>query len=244
MKEIITKIKTPKFTLRDIIEGNVIIQKPAFSLDVENTSLAVNGCLLEIGLVFFDLADPTTVGQFPMWDFFPDITNQLLNGGEVDPETMAFWNMERIASALDWQKKNNPDRQDIFAVVDQLENQVREFVKGLEQVGFTEKDIYWIARGEKDYPQLEHWFKTCHRKPICKFNRVQDVRSMIAAYLDKPQGYTETKKYPDFMADVIRHTAIGDALMDAVDLAQARYVHLHGERALDALISDIPPHRQ
>lgn len=46
------------------------------------------------------------------------------------------------------------------------------------------------------------------------------------------------------MADVIRHTAIGDALMDAVDLAQARYVHLHGERALDALISDIPPHRQ
>lgn len=60
---------------------------------------------------------------------------------------------------------------------------------------------------------------------------------MIAAYLDKPQGYTETKQYPEFMKDVIRHTAIGDALMDAVDLAQARYRHLHGEAALDEILS-------
>lgn len=139
MKEIAHRIKTPKFTLRDIIEGSVVIQKPAFSLDVENTSLATNGCLLEIGLVFFDLADPSTVGQFPMWNFFPDATNQLLNGGEVDPETMAFWNMQRIEAALDWQKKNISTRQDIFAVADQLSNQVTEFVKGWNKLASPRK---------------------------------------------------------------------------------------------------------
>ncbi|MFS8299974.1 hypothetical protein ACMG5L_21520 [Escherichia coli] len=45
---------------------------------------------------------------------------------------------------------------------------------------------------------------------------------MIAAYQDKPVSILGTKEYPDMGIPLIRHTAIGDAIMDAYDVAKAR----------------------
>lgn len=56
----------------------------------------------------------------------------------------------------------------------------------------------------------------------CRYNQVQDIRSMIAAYQDKPVSILGTKEYPDMGIPLIRHTAIGDAIVDAYDVALAR----------------------
>ena len=64
------------------------VEKPAFCLDVENFSLEKNGVLLEIGIVFFDLANPESIVNGPRIDVFPDVHGQIADGGRISESTV------------------------------------------------------------------------------------------------------------------------------------------------------------
>lgn len=196
------------------------VEKPAFCLDVENLSLEKNGVLLEIGMVFFDLANPESVINGPRIDIFPDIHGQIADGGRISESTVEWWQTKAPKEARDYCFQH-------YKVVGYKEaiTEVNVFVNTIRDVltDYYGKDtFYYLARGETDWPQLEHWFRKAGFKPICRYNQVQDIRSMIAAYQDKPVSILGTKEYPDMGIPLIRHTAIGDAIMDAYDVAMAR----------------------
>lgn len=196
------------------------VEKPAFCLDVENLSLEKNGVLLEIGIVFFDLANPESIVNGPRIDIFPDIHGQIADGGRISESTVEWWQTKAPKEARDYcfQHCKVMDYREAIAEVNAFVNSIRD--KMTEYYG---KDtFYYLARGETDWPQLEYWFRKAGFKPICRYNQVQDIRSMIAAYQDKPVSILGTKEYPDVGIPLIRHTAIGDAIMDAYDVAMAR----------------------
>lgn len=196
------------------------VEKPAFCLDVENLSLEKNGVLLEIGIVFFDLANPESIVNGPRIDVFPDVHGQIADGGRISESTVEWWQTKAPKEARDYcfQHGKVMDYKEAIAEVNAFVNNIRD--KMTEYYG---KDtFYYLARGETDWPQLEHWFRKAGFKPICRYNQVQDIRSMIAAYQDKPVSIMGTKEYPDVGIPLIRHTAIGDAIMDAYDVALAR----------------------
>ena len=196
------------------------VEKPAFCLDVENLSLEKNGVLLEIGIVFFDLANPESIVNGPRIDVFPDVHGQIADGGRISESTVEWWQTKAPKEARDYcfQHGKVMDYKEAIAEVNAFVNNIRD--KMTEYYG---KDtFYYLARGETDWPQLEYWFRKAGFKPICRYNQVQDIRSMIAAYQDKPVSIMGTKEYPDVGIPLIRHTAIGDAIMDAYDVALAR----------------------
>lgn len=196
------------------------VEKPAFCLDVENLSLEKNGVLLEIGIVFFDLANPESVVNGPRIDIFPDIHGQIADGGRISESTVEWWQTKAPKEARDYcfQHCKVMDYREAIAEVNAFVNNIRD-----EMTEYYGKDtFYYLARGETDWPQLEYWFRKAGFKPICRYNQVQDIRSMIAAYQDKPVSILGTKEYPDVGIPLIRHTAIGDAIMDAYDVAMAR----------------------
>lgn len=196
------------------------VEKPAFCLDVENLSLEKNGVLLEIGIVFFDLANPESIVNGPRIDVFPDVHGQIADGGRISESTVEWWQTKAPKEARDYcfQHGKVMGYKEAIAEVNAFVNNIRD--KMTEYYG---KDtFYYLARGETDWPQLEYWFRKAGFKPICRYNQVQDIRSMIAAYQDKPVSIMGTKEYPDVGIPLIRHTAIGDAIMDAYDVALAR----------------------
>lgn len=196
------------------------VEKPAFCLDVENLSLEKNGVLLEIGIVFFDLANPESIVNGPRIDVFPDVHGQIADGGRISESTVEWWQTKAPKEARDYcfQHGKVMGYKEAIAEVNAFVNNIRD--KMTEYYG---KDtFYYLARGETDWPQLEYWFRKAGFKPICRYNQVQDIRSMIAAYQDKPVSIMGTKEYPDVDIPLIRHTAIGDAIMDAYDVALAR----------------------
>lgn len=196
------------------------VEKPAFCLDVENLSLEKNGVLLEIGIVFFDLANPESIINGPRIDIFPDIHGQIADGGDISESTVEWWQTKAPKEARDYcfQHCKVMDYREAITEVNAFVNNIRD-----EMTEYYGKDtFYYLARGETDWPQLEHWFRKAGFKPICRYNQVQDIRSMIAAYQDKPVSILGTKEYPDVGIPLIRHTAIGDAIMDAYDVAMAR----------------------
>lgn len=196
------------------------VEKPAFCLDVENLSLEKNGVLLEIGIVFFDLANPESIINGPRIDIFPDIHGQIADGGRISESTVEWWQTKAPKEARDYcfQHCKVMDYKEAITEVNAFVNNIRD-----EMTEYYGKDtFYYLARGETDWPQLEHWFRKAGFKPICRYNQVQDIRSMIAAYQDKPVSILGTKEYPDMGIPLIRHTAIGDAIMDAYDVAMAR----------------------
>lgn len=196
------------------------VEKPAFCLDVENLSLEKNGVLLEIGIVFFDLANPESIVNGPRIDIFPDIHGQIADGGDISESTVEWWQTKAPKEARDYcfQHCKVMDYREAITEVNAFVNSIRD-----EMTEYYGKDtFYYLARGETDWPQLEHWFRKAGFKPICRYNQVQDIRSMIAAYQDKPVSVLGTKEYPDVGIPLIRHTAIGDAIMDAYDVAMAR----------------------
>lgn len=196
------------------------VEKPAFCLDVENLSLEKNGVLLEIGIVFFDLANPDSIANGPRIDIFPDVHGQIADGGRISESTVEWWQTKAPKEARDYcfQHCKVMGYKEAITEVNTFVNSIRD--KMTEYYG---KDtFYYLARGETDWPQLEHWFRKAGFKPICRYNQVQDIRSMIAAYQDKPVSILGTKEYPDMGIPLIRHTAIGDAIMDAYDVAKAR----------------------
>ncbi|MEY6749725.1 3'-5' exoribonuclease [Escherichia coli] len=196
------------------------VEKPAFCLDVENLSLEKNGVLLEIGILFFDLANPESVINGPRIDIFPDIYGQIADGGDISESTLEWWQTKAPKEARDYcfQHDGVMDYREAITTVNAFVNNIRD-----EMTEYYGKDtFYYLARGETDWPQLEHWFRKAGFKPVCRYNQVQDIRSMLAAYQDKPVSILGTKEYPDMGIPLIRHTAIGDAIMDAYDVAKAR----------------------
>lgn len=196
------------------------VEKPAFCLDVENLSLEKNGVLLEIGIVFFDLANPESIANGPRIDIFPDVHGQIADGGRISESTVEWWQTKAPKEARDYcfQHSKVMDYKEAIAEVNEFINTIREVFTDY----YGKDTFYYLARGETDWPQLEHWFRKAGFKPICRYNQVQDIRSMIAAYQDKPVSILGTKEYPDMGIPLIRHTAIGDAIMDAYDVAMAR----------------------
>lgn len=196
------------------------VEKPAFCLDVENLSLEKNGVLLEIGMVFFDLANPESVINGPRIDIFPDIHGQIADGGRISESTVEWWQTKAPKEARDYcfQHCKVVGYKEAITEVNVFVNTIRDVLTDY----YGKDTFYYLARGETDWPQLEHWFRKAGFKPICRYNQVQDIRSMIAAYQDKPVSILGTKEYPDMGIPLIRHTAIGDAIMDAYDVAVAR----------------------
>lgn len=196
------------------------VEKPAFCLDVENLSLEKNGVLLEIGIVFFDLANPESVINGPRIDIFPDIHGQIADGGRISESTVEWWQTKAPKEARDYcfQHCKVVGYKEAVTEVNVFVNTIRDVLTD----HYGKDTFYYLARGETDWPQLEHWFRKAGFKPICRYNQVQDIRSMIAAYQDKPVSILGTKEYPDMGIPLIRHTAIGDAIMDAYDVAMAR----------------------
>lgn len=196
------------------------VEKPAFCLDVENLSLEKNGVLLEIGMVFFDLANPESVINGPRIDIFPDIHGQIADGGRISESTVEWWQTKAPKEARDYcfQHCKVVGYKEAITEVNVFVNTIRDVLTDY----YGKDTFYYLARGETDWPQLEHWFRKAGFKPICRYNQVQDIRSMIAAYQDKPVSILGTKEYPDMGIPLIRHTAIGDAIMDAYDVAMAR----------------------
>lgn len=196
------------------------VEKPAFCLDVENLSLEKNGVLLEIGMVFFDLANPESVINGPRIDIFPDIHGQIADGGRISESTVEWWQTKAPKEARDhcFQHCKVVGYKEAITEVNVFVNTIRDVLTDY----YGMDTFYYLARGETDWPQLEHWFRKAGFKPICRYNQVQDIRSMIAAYQDKPVSILGTKEYPDMGIPLIRHTAIGDAIMDAYDVAMAR----------------------
>lgn len=215
----VVELKTESGTSSHSFEP-LAVEKPAFCLDVENLSLEKNGVLLEIGVVFFDLANPESIINSPRIDIFPDIHGQIADGGHVSASTVEWWQTKAPKEARDYcfQHCKAMDYKEAITEVNAFVNNIRD-----EMTEYHGKDtFYYLARGETDWPQLEYWFRKAGFKPICRYNQVQDIRSMIAAYQDKPVSILGTKEYPDVGIPLIRHTAIGDAIMDAYDVAMAR----------------------
>lgn len=215
----VVELKTESSTSNHSFEP-LAVEKPAFCLDVENLSLEKNGVLLEIGIVFFDLANPESIINGPRIDIFPDIHGQIADGGDISESTVEWWQTEAPEEARDYcfQHCKVMNYKEAITEVNAFVNSIRD-----EMTEYYGKDtFYYLARGETDWPQLEHWFRKAGFKPICRYNQVQDIRSMIAAYQDKPVSILGTKEYPDVGIPLIRHTAIGDAIMDAYDVAMAR----------------------
>ena len=104
------------------------VEKPAFCLDVENLSLEKNGVLLEIGILFFDLANPESVINGPRIDIFPDIYGQIADGGDISKSTVEWWQTKAPKEARDYcfQHDGVMDYREAVTTVNAFVNNIRD----------------------------------------------------------------------------------------------------------------------
>ncbi|MGG7280649.1 3'-5' exoribonuclease domain-containing protein, partial [Escherichia coli] len=86
------------------------------------------------------------------------------DGGDISKSTVEWWQTKAPKEARDYcfQHDGVMDYKEAITTVNAFVNNIRD-----EMTEYYGKDtFYYLARGETDWPQLEHWFRKAGFKPV------------------------------------------------------------------------------
>lgn len=183
-------------------------------LDTETLALTDNAVVLTLSAVRFNKTDDELAltiedGQLDiaqhdnLLHLRLDVTEQLLAGRFVDPDTVAWWN-----------RQSPPAQQ---AVLSGQASRVRPALQILSR--FIEGAQVFARGTDFDPPILQSLFKQHDLPAPWKYSEVRDVRT----YIDTLRG-TRTGYLNDFLAPawLIPHHSLHDCIRDAMQMQMAR----------------------
>lgn len=157
-------------------------------LDIESLSTNNNGLVLSIGIC--NLADLNLRDIY-----YPGIVEQLLNGADVNQDTIKWWNMQD-EDALDDIK--NPDRCQLVTVRDRIKYLLETDIKD---------NYIWAKPPQFDLTILGSMFTNAGLSLPWHWRNIIDVRTFFLAF--------NTKKGPKLADKGIHHNALDDAIYQA-----------------------------
>jgi hypothetical protein len=158
---------------------------PDVMVDIETTSLhQSNALILSIGVVRFDPrpVDGVVFGETTL--IVPSITEQLLLGRLVDPDTMKFWAAQPPEASDHWAKRYEPDT--LVNAMTKLKRSLldadRVWANGIVFDLCNLADLYQRVTGERlpwHYRAPRDMRTFCEELPQSRFSEVGDAIDMI-----------------------------------------------------------------
>lgn len=171
-------------------------------IDLETMSTSPNAAIIQLGAVAFDLTAPIadTFDPATMFERTVALTSSLLAGGQVDPDTVAWWRRQALEAQAAVTLHGEP-----LAIV------LKEFTAWYDALGKVE-GVY--AHGAAfDVPVLDSAYRALGLTVPWRYTAVRDTRTLYALATDLA-GWQRPRR-------TTAHTALADAVAQAEDVQSA-----------------------
>lgn len=183
-------------------------------MDIESLDLGPRSVITQIAFIAFDLDDPDTLIR-QVEEYLPIQPQQFL-GRTINSDTIIWWLQQDDASRNRFVQNKGND-------MDELQSLVNSVGRKLSQVLEDSADYEIWARGPQfDIVNIETLLDDCGEKIPWKYDRVRDLRTMMAA-----AGVS--KADVEMPAGLIPHVALDDCKYQILVYAEAiRRLHAAG----------------
>lgn len=160
--------------------------------DIESLDTGPRSIISQIGMVFVPASDPETVlGEVLI--YLP-IQPQIDLKRTISADTLAFWMGQGEKARLEFKQNSGDDFEELPALLRHVNRKFESFVDG--------RDYELYARGPQfDVTNIESAMKDCAVKPAWRYDRVRDLRTVMALAGMRTQDVPrDVERFPEHMA--------------------------------------------